>query len=556
MRAPATRDQADAYRFGLRRLEAALVRGDPVPLHEQIRSQRRAALGGVALGMLGLCAAALFAAFAPSPTPSLNWRDQALVTDSGSGQLYVVTLGEPRLVPVANLPAARLVLAAIGRGDVAPQATAVEIPDTELATAPRTATPAVTGADAAHPELTVTPGWALCDASTPDGASAGTTVVGGATPAPAGTPGDGVLLADTDDTTWLVVDGLRHRVDVGDGALLAAYGLARVVPRPASTALLELLPEGPELATPVVRNRGDDAPDGLPGQVGDVLLSRSVRGGEEYFVVLSGGLQRVPEVVAELLRVASGEREPREVGTEVLAGATFRDDLDVSGWPQDPLRLLDPAQAPVVCWTWTEADPDGRIWVGGGLPLPPGATPVPVERADGPGPGVDAIAVGPGGAVRVVGGSADPEVTGLDEADDSPDAEPTGGSGAGRDAQDSEDGPSTGDGVDRGDRTAGGADREDEGEDSDSPADRDSADAGSAADDPAEPRPGLLDAGLDGQLWLVSETGVGFPVADDATAAALGVTGALPAPAALLALLATGDPLDLSATVTAVDVLR
>ena len=51
-RAPATRDQADAYRFGLRRLESALVRGDAVPLHEQVRAQRRAALAGVVLGAL------------------------------------------------------------------------------------------------------------------------------------------------------------------------------------------------------------------------------------------------------------------------------------------------------------------------------------------------------------------------------------------------------------------------------------------------------------------------------------------------------------------------
>ncbi|MBA3905765.1 MAG: type VII secretion protein EccB, partial [Pseudonocardiales bacterium] len=69
IRAPATRDQADAYRFGLRRLEAALVRGDPVPLHEQIRSQRRASFAGVVLGMLGLCGVAGYALVVPSP----NW---------------------------------------------------------------------------------------------------------------------------------------------------------------------------------------------------------------------------------------------------------------------------------------------------------------------------------------------------------------------------------------------------------------------------------------------------------------------------------------------------
>src|SRR5690606_19318812 len=104
--APATRDQADAYRFGLRRMEAALVRGDPVPLHEQIRSQRRAALVGVVLGLLGLCGSALLAAVSPQP----DWRRQDVVVGADSGALYAVARGPDRLVPVANLPAARLVL--------------------------------------------------------------------------------------------------------------------------------------------------------------------------------------------------------------------------------------------------------------------------------------------------------------------------------------------------------------------------------------------------------------------------------------------------------------
>lgn len=53
-RAPATRDQVDAHRFGVRRMEAALVRADPVPRHEQIRSQHRAVFAGVLVGLLAL----------------------------------------------------------------------------------------------------------------------------------------------------------------------------------------------------------------------------------------------------------------------------------------------------------------------------------------------------------------------------------------------------------------------------------------------------------------------------------------------------------------------
>jgi peptidoglycan/LPS O-acetylase OafA/YrhL len=95
LRAPATRDQADAYRFGLRRMEAALVRGDPVPLHEQIRSQRRAALAGVVLGLLGLCGAAVWAVLVPSP----EWRREAVVIGATSGVMYAVAHDPDRLVP-------------------------------------------------------------------------------------------------------------------------------------------------------------------------------------------------------------------------------------------------------------------------------------------------------------------------------------------------------------------------------------------------------------------------------------------------------------------------
>jgi hypothetical protein len=67
-------------------MEAALVRGDPVPLHEQIRAQRRAALAGAVLGLLGLCGAAVWAVLVPSP----DWRREAVVIGATSGAMYAV----------------------------------------------------------------------------------------------------------------------------------------------------------------------------------------------------------------------------------------------------------------------------------------------------------------------------------------------------------------------------------------------------------------------------------------------------------------------------------
>lgn len=395
-RAPATRDQADAYRFGLRRLEAALVRGDPVPRHEQLRTQRRAAFAGVLLGLLGLCGVAAYAWLVPRP----DWRHQDVVTGTPSGALYAVAHDPDRLVPVADLPAARLVLAALGRSG-AGRATAAAVPDEDLAGAARTPTAAVAGAVAVTPGTVVAPRWAVCDRVGADGALAATTVVGGAAP-PAAMPRDeGVLLAGPGDAEWLVTGGRRHRVDVGDGALRAAFRLTNRLPRAADPALLSLVPEGAPLATPAVPGRGDPAPDGLPGRVGDVLVSAS--DAEQYFVVLQGGLQEVPRMAAQLLAVASATRDVRAVGPDVVGRARPVSDLPVDGWPAGPVRLAEPADAPVTCWTWTPDRPTGDVWTGAVLPLPAGVVPVALAAADGPGGRLDAVAAGAGGAVRATG---------------------------------------------------------------------------------------------------------------------------------------------------------
>ena len=155
---PATRDQVDAYRFGLRRLEAALVRGDPVPLHEQVRAQRRAVGAGATLGVLTLAAALVAGVVAPPPA----WAGKDLVIGSPSGALYAVAHDPDRLVPVANAVAGRLVLGALR--PTPPEVTApVPVDDGVLAAVPRTPTAAVAGAVAVDPARPLAAHWAICD---------------------------------------------------------------------------------------------------------------------------------------------------------------------------------------------------------------------------------------------------------------------------------------------------------------------------------------------------------------------------------------------------------
>src|SRR4051794_6835849 len=133
-----TSDQVHAYRFGLRRLQSALVRRQALPGADRLRAQNRATIAGVLIAALALGVAAVWGLL---DRPA-DWRTAGVVVAEGSGALYVVVHGPDRLVPVPNLASARLVLAGLaaaggpasGRaGDAQP----VEVGDAELATAPR-----------------------------------------------------------------------------------------------------------------------------------------------------------------------------------------------------------------------------------------------------------------------------------------------------------------------------------------------------------------------------------------------------------------------------------
>lgn len=413
LRAPATRDQVDAYRFGRRRLESALVRGDAVPLHEPLRTQRRAAAGGVLLAALAVAVAAGVALVSPRP----DWTRQAVVVGRESGAMYVVARGPDRLVPVANLVAARLVLGALQRGGTAggDAATAVPavVPDEALAAAPRTAAAGVAGAESVRLDVPpVVPRWAVCDEVEAGSGGrvrlVGTTVVAGAPPH-AEPAAEGVLLLGPDRVVWLVAAGFRHEIDVRDGLVLATLGLTGAVPRPASAALLSALPAGVRLSRPAIPGAGGPGPVGRT--VGEVVAVRAAGGAPRAFVVLADGLQPVSPALAALL----ARRPPAEVDAAAVAGIPVVDRLDVDGWPDAAPRLTDLAAAPVVCWTWSGEDgPRGQVLLGRAVPAPAGARTVALAQADAGGPLLDAVVLGGGGGpVRSVAAAGPLDAGGL-----------------------------------------------------------------------------------------------------------------------------------------------
>ena len=127
------------------------MRGDPVPVHEQVRAQRRAVAAGVVLGVLGLVVALVVAVAVPRPA----WQRQDLLVARPSGALYVVAHDPDRLVPVANAVSGRLVLAALRSAPVLTEPVLVD--DGVLAGAPRTPAAAVAGAVGADPRARLDP---------------------------------------------------------------------------------------------------------------------------------------------------------------------------------------------------------------------------------------------------------------------------------------------------------------------------------------------------------------------------------------------------------------
>ncbi|GAA4548035.1 hypothetical protein GCM10023175_33520 [Pseudonocardia xishanensis] len=354
----------------MRRLEAALVRADPVPLHEQLRAQRRATVVGALLAVLGLVGAALYAVIAPRPT----WSAQAVVVGTPSGAVFAVA--RERLVPVPDVIAARLVRAALGLPAGDPRLVA----DADLARAPRTAPAAVDGATGVGLRERVPERWGVCD---------GPLVLAGTAAPPPG-PGPALWAQTPAGDRYAVVGGVRHAVT--DPAVLAALGLAGRHPVTVASAVLSALPEGPALAVP--EQAGGPGPPGVPGRPGDVLVVEGVDGLRRWFAVLPGGVQEVPASLAEVLR-ARGGAGPREVAPSALAEVPRLDLLPVAGWPETAPEW---AAAGPVCALWSA----GRWSVAvGDPPVAPGAVAVDGVVLFGGGP-VRSVSPTGGGAIWLV----------------------------------------------------------------------------------------------------------------------------------------------------------
>ncbi len=385
-RQPTTWLHVSGYRFLLRRIECALLSRDVAAARGRVRAQTASLTIGSVLAVIALAGCAFLALLRPAAA-----LDGArIVMEKESGALYV-RVGDT-WHPVLNLASARLVAATADN----PQ----PVRESDLGRAKRGPLLGIPGA----PQLLGKPvsadesAWTICDT---DGAGATTVVVGPTEGVSVRrlTSGQAILVAAAPGSpAYLLYNGQRAVVDLADAAVLRALRLEGRAPRLVSQSLLNAVPEAPPIAAPRIHGLGGSAA-GLPGlPVGSVLhITRA--DGDEYYVVLAAGAQRIGQVAADLLRFSDsrGTANTITVAPDVIGATPIVNPLPVAGFPERAPTLSDGAGTLCIVWEPPTSGHSGILFLaGGGPPVPAGQAPVGLAQADGRGPALDAVYLPPG----------------------------------------------------------------------------------------------------------------------------------------------------------------
>ena len=372
---PTTRLQVSGYRFLVRRMEHALVRGDTRMLDDPLRAQSLSLVAGAVLAAVIVVVCAVLALLRPVG----DLGDAPIVMARETGAMYV-RIGDT-MHPVFNLASARLVTGSAADPRIVGQRAIDGVPrgpQMGIPGAPEQISSPLSAEESA---------WTVCD-----DARGETTIVAGPVADGAVASGPSVLVTPRGGSaaiTYLLYAGKRARVDLRHHAVVRALELDNVVPQPVSAALLSAIPEAP----PIV-------PPHIPG-VGSVVQVPRAGGALDYYVVLPDGVQRIGEVAADLIRYTDariGEQIPT-VAPGVLGDLPVVDTLPVATFPERG----GVTRASVVCAQW-RADPAGgsshsTVLTGAGTPAI--GHPVVLAQADGDGAAVDAVSVPAGRSVFV-----------------------------------------------------------------------------------------------------------------------------------------------------------
>ncbi len=409
-----TRAQVNGYRFLIRRLEHALIRGDSRMIHDPMRGQTRALIVGVVIAVLITGASAVMAFFKPTP----NIGDAQIVLSKSSGAPFV-RIGN-QIHPVLNLASARLI---VGKNDSPKQ-----VDDKFLDAVPRGPMVGIVGAPASinRGDDLSTSSWTVCDNLLTPGATETTGTASLQTTVLANDPvlDDAIrpadaaeaILTESGGTTYLVYRGVRAPIDASDPVLVNGLHLQGARSRPMSSALLNTFPLVDPITPVQIDGSGEPGALGPDHPIGSIVESVDSRG-EQLYVVLREGLQPVSQATADIIRYgASGagtRGQPAEIAPATLAEVPTVHRLPVDHYPSVSPRIVSPNPDRVVCMGWqrsnTDAGADVRLLVGHRLPTAEGAQLVRLASADGSGPAVDSVYLTPGAGEYVQATGNDPD---------------------------------------------------------------------------------------------------------------------------------------------------
>lgn len=404
--APATRHQYSGWKFQVRRTSNGAALHDTRMLTDPLGRQGQALRIGAIIAAVLIVGAGVLAIFRPAGVGG----NESVYADRSSGGLYVVV--NDQMHPVLNLASARLI---VGRPD-APKVVKTSEIDKHHDRGPTLGIEhAPTRMDQASSRDSR---WTVCDAAT--GAASGTTVIIGDPvegPGRAAPLGDnaGVLVRGGEGSqTWLIWDGKRAKIDLGNSAVSAAVGIGIDTPhpRPINSQLLNLIPESPPLIAPFLANRGD-APrfpwlDDKPAPVVGSVVVDHQDGRVRNYAVTGDGLQAISPVLAAILRATDshGLVEPPELTPDQVARMPIASPIPVDNYPAQPLDVADPVTDPVTCAQWVKlaGAPTSSLRMLVGQTLPVAEDDKPVTLAPGPTTAAHVIApAGVGYYVQVTG---------------------------------------------------------------------------------------------------------------------------------------------------------
>jgi type VII secretion protein EccB len=367
------------YRFLLRRMEHALLRGDVRMLDDPLRTQSLSLVAGCIVAVIIIAGLAILAFLRPQG--ELGSAPIVMVRESGA--LYV-RIGDT-IHPVLNLASARLIAGTPANPEL--------VSESAINSAKRGPLVGIPGAPAsiATPLTGDESEWTVCD----DGTT--TTVIAGEVAQGRLDPGRSVLVTPRSEsaaTTYLLYGGWRAKVDLRNHAVVRALRLDGIEPQPVSRTMLDAIPEAPPISAPHVSGAGLPGPPLLRGFTVGTVVRVARADSTEYYVVLAEGVQRIGEVTADLIRFTDSQsgRVIITVAPDVIGAVPMVDALPVTTFP-DRGGVADET---VLCAQWRPAA-DGRattaVLVGDSLPLDSGNTAVYLAQADGQGSNVDTVFV-------------------------------------------------------------------------------------------------------------------------------------------------------------------